>query len=325
MNTSSADFPTINPLQAAYGGGLNDAFVAKLNPSGTRLVYSTYLGGSGNDVAFAVAVDPSGFAYVAGRTASLDFPTANPLQRTYAGGPSDCFVAKLNAEGSMLVYSTYLGGSGNLNENIFGIAADAAGNAYVSGFTNSLDFPIVNAFQPSYGGGNSDAFTAKLNATGSALVYSSYLSGRDADRGDYIVLDAAGNVYMIGWTASIDFPTRNPFQATFGGSTFDAFVVKLGVDDRPTTIAIVSAAGFNTSPVASESIVAAFGVGFVNRAATTVRVKDSSGTERSAPVFFVSQNQINFQIPQGTVSGTATVTVFDYNAAIAVGSVQITP
>ena len=306
-------------MQVAYGGGLNDAFVAKLNPSGTRLVYSTYLGGSGNDLAFAVAVDPSGFAYVAGRTSSMDFPTANPLQRTYAGGPSDCFVAKLNVAGSMLVYSTYLGGSGNLNENIFGIAADAAGNAYVSGFTNSLDFPIVNAFQPSYGGGNFDAFTAKLNATGSALVYSTYLGGREEDRGDYIVLDAVGNVYMIGWTASSDFPTRNPFQATFGGGAFDAFVVKLSVDDRPTTIAIVS------SPVASESIVAAFGVGFVNPSSTTVRVKDSSGTERSAPVFFVSKNQINFQIPQGTVSGTATVTVFDHNAAIAVGSVQITP
>jgi len=312
-------------LQVAYGGGLNDAFVAKLNPSGTQLVYSTYLGGSDNDLALAVAVGPFGFAYVAGRTSSLDFPTANPLQRTYAGGPSDCFVAKLNVAGSMLVYSTYLGGSSNQNENIFGIAADAAGNAYVSGFTNSLDFPIVNAFQPSYGGGNFDAFTAKLNATGSALVYSTYLGGREEDRGDYIVLDAVGNVYMIGWTASSDFPTRNPFQATFGGGAFDAFVVKLSVDDRPTTIAIVSAASFNTSPVASESIVTAFGVGFVNPVATTVTVKDSSGTERSATVFFVSENQINFQIPQGTVSGTATVTVFDHNAAIAVGSVQITP
>ena len=322
-NTTSTNFPTVNPLQPANGGG-NDAFVAKLNATGSALVYSTYLGGSGSDLALILAVDHSGNTYVAGRTSSTDFPTVNPLQPAYAGGPFDGFVAKLNAAGSALIYSTYLGGSGDTAENINGIAVDAAGNAYLSG-TAATDFPTANPLQPAYGGGPSDAFAAKINATGSALIYSTYLGGSGSDRGDYIALDAAGNVYMIGWTSSPDFPTKDPLQPDYGGGPFDAFVLKLSPDDRSTNITTVSAASFSASAVASESIVSAFGSGLTgNVSTTTVKVKDSSGMERLAPVIFVSPTQINFQIPPGTTAGAATVTVANNNATIAAGTVQVT-
>ena len=269
--TSSTNFPTVNPLQAANGGG-NDACVAKLNAAGSALIYSTYLGGSGQDFALIIAVDPSGNAYVAGRTSSTNFPTVNPLQPAYAGGPFDNFVAKLNCDGSALIYSTYLGGSGDQPENIIGIAADAAGNAYVAGYTGSPDFPTANPLQPTYGGGGSDVFAAKINATGSVLVYSTYLGGSGADHPDAIALDASGNVYMSGWTNSPDFPTVNPMQPAFGGVR-DAFVLKLSPDDRSTAVTTVSAASFSTSAVASESIVSAFGSGLTgNVASTTVKV-----------------------------------------------------
>src|SRR6266404_3675103 len=188
------------------------------------LIYSTYLGGSSDDVGFGIAVDSVGNTYVTGRTSSADFPTMNPLQPTFAGGPYDVFVTKLNATGSALVYSTYLGGSGD--EFGYGIAVDGAGNAYVTGWTTSTDFPTINPFQPTYGG-NSDAFVAKINPAGSALVYSSYLGGSGNDGGDSIAVDSAGNVYVTGSASSTNFPTVSPLQPTYGGGNSDAFVAKI--------------------------------------------------------------------------------------------------
>jgi len=225
--TGSLNFPTANPLQAGNGGGY-DAFVAKLNAAGSALVYSTYLGGSDYDQAFGIAVDASGNAYVTGETSSLDFPTANAIQAFFRGGLSDAFVAKLNAAGSALVYSTYLGGNSDLGSSVdrgSGIAVDALGNAYVTGLTTSPSFPTVNPFQAA-NGGDSDAFVAKLNAAGSALVYSTYLGGAGTDEGLGIAVDAAGNAYVTGNTVSGNFPTANPFQASNGGGA-DAFVTKL--------------------------------------------------------------------------------------------------
>jgi hypothetical protein len=138
------------------------------------LIYSTYLGGSGDDGAYSIAVDSSGNAYVTGRTASTNFPTMNPLQPTYGGGTYDTFVAELNPTGSALVYSTYLGGSGD--DGAYSIAVDSSGNAYVTGRTASTNFPTMNPLQPIFGG-IYDAFVAELNPTGSALVYSTYLGG----------------------------------------------------------------------------------------------------------------------------------------------------
>ncbi len=187
------------------------------------LVYSTYLGGSGDDHGQAIAVDPSGNVYVTGYTFSTNFPTANPLQGAYGGGTYDAFVAKLNSAGSALVYSTYLGGSGY--DLGLGIAADASGNAYVIGDTSSTNFPTVNPLQAGYGGG-SDAFVAKVNATGSALVYSTYLGGSGGDQGQGIAVDSSGNASVTGTTQSTDFPTANPLQAKLSGIG-DAFVAKL--------------------------------------------------------------------------------------------------
>jgi len=220
--TTGGNFATANPLQASNGGG-DDVFVAKLNAAGSALVYSTYLGGSGTDYGQGIAVDAAGNAYVTGYTASTNFPTANPLQASNAGGVSDAFVAKLNAAGSALVYSTYLGGSSEDWGN--GIAVDSAGNAYVTGRTLSTNFPTANPLQAS-NRGMDDVFVAKLNAAGSALVYSTYLGGSERDCGYGIAVDAAGNAYVTGYTGSINFPTANPLQATLAGGG-DVFVAKL--------------------------------------------------------------------------------------------------
>jgi len=222
--TFSASFPMASPLQATIGGA-SDAFIAKLNPAGSALVYSTYLGGSSDDVGYGIAVDSSGNAYVTGSTSSANFPTANALQPTF-GGYSDAFVSKLNAAGSALVYSTYLGGSGG-SEYGHSIAVDSSGSAYVTGYTDSASFPTASPLQATYGGGYLDAFVAKLNAAGSALVYSTYLGGSGEDRGDSVAVDSSGNVYVAGFTLSTNFPTASPLQATYRGGVTDAFVAKL--------------------------------------------------------------------------------------------------
>jgi hypothetical protein len=224
-NTSSTNFPTANPLQPTFAGGplYGDAFAAKLDPGGSRLMYSTYVGGSGDDYGTHIAVDTAGNAYITGATSSTNFPTADPLQPTL-GGRQDAFVMKLSASGTALVYSTYLGGSDSDVGN--GIAVDAAGSAYVTGWTFSTDFPTADPLQPA-SGGDIDVFVAKLNAEGSALVYSTYLGGYCLDGGQGIAVDAAGNAYVTGRTCSSDFPTANPLQPAYGGGFADAFVAKV--------------------------------------------------------------------------------------------------
>lgn len=228
--THSGDFPTANAFQGTYGGGFSDAFVTKLNAAGSALVYSTYLGGTIFDAAHALTIDSAGNAYVTGRTTSGDFPTVNPIQGVYSGGPgADAFVTKINAAGSALVYSTYLGGNGGNGFTAgFSIAVDSAGSAYLTGQTRATNFPTANAIQATFGGGfpDGDAFVTKLNAAGSALVYSTYLGGGDNDIGFEIALDSAGSAHVAGVTRSANFPTANAFQSTLKG-TSDAFVTKL--------------------------------------------------------------------------------------------------
>jgi len=220
--TGSPDFPT---TEGAFQESIRgyDAFVTKLNPAGSALVYSTFLGGSTEDGGQGIAIDAFGNAYVTGHTDSTNFPTASAFQTSGGGSNYDAFVAKLNPAGSALVYSTYLGGSNE--DSGQGIAVDTVGNAYVTGHTDSTNFPTASAFQTSGGGLNDDAFVAKFNPAGSALVYSTFLGGSNEDRGQGIAVDTAGNAYVTGYTESSDFPKVYPFQPTYGGDK-DAFVAK---------------------------------------------------------------------------------------------------
>jgi hypothetical protein len=221
--TASTLFPTSSPAQPTHGGGAYDAFVVKLDPSGAGIVYSTYLGGSGADIAYAVATDALGNAYVAGLTMSPNFPVVSAIQ-TSPGGGQDAFVTKLNANGSALAYSTYLGGS--LDDYAKGIAVSGAGAAYLVGTTFSANFPKVQPLQASLKG-TQDAFASQIAPAGSALVYSTYLGGSDAEYGNSIALDSSGSAYLVGSTTSANFPLANARQLAHAGGGSDAFVSKL--------------------------------------------------------------------------------------------------
>src|SRR5579872_1850451 len=248
--TVSSDFPvTAGAYQTTFGGAggegcteepvfqCGDAFVTKMNPAGSALVWSTYLGGSSSDSGFAITADSSG-VYVAGQTSSFDFPvTAGAFQTTLpANSTRGGFITKLNSSGSALVYSTYLAGS--VTDKLRGLAVDSSGNAYVTGGTQSSDFPVTtNAFQKSLAG-VSNAFVSKMNSTGTALAYSTYIGGTGSDAANSVAIDASGNAYITGGTTSRNFPTSNPIQAAFagGGDTCpaqhasicgDAFVAEL--------------------------------------------------------------------------------------------------
>ncbi len=292
--TGADDYPLANPIQDTNMGGTNEAVVSKIDPTGSFLIYSTYIGGESNETGWGIAVGADGCAYVGGRSSSDDFPitdgafedecTVNcpfvlklspmgdslvystfvgagdghalaidPLGQAYItgrtaaandfplknadqeehGGGFDAFVAKLNAGGSDLIYSTFLGGSSE--DNLSGepdIWVDADQNAYITGTTRSTDFPVLNGVQAGFGGMR-DAFVAKYGPTGTR-IYSSYLGGEAFEQGRGIVADDAGNAYVTGMANSDNFPTVNPLQETYGGgnqgsSGFgDAFVSKIG-------------------------------------------------------------------------------------------------
>ncbi|WP_295578514.1 SBBP repeat-containing protein [uncultured Lamprocystis sp.] len=230
--TASGNFPTRNALQPVFGSskGGPDAFVAKISADGATLIYSTYLGGLDDDYGNGIAVDDRDDVYVTGitqvyRNDASTFPIRNALQPTF-GGYQDAFVTKLSADGSTLIYSTYLGGNGG--DEGLSIAVDGAGNAYVTGSTWARDFPTRQALQTAYGG-ETDAFIAKLSAAGATLVYATYLGGSGSDTGTGIAVDSAGHAYVTGWTYSIDFPTRDVLQPGSGGNG-DAFVAKFSAD-----------------------------------------------------------------------------------------------
>ena len=218
--------------------GARSAFVMKLNPTGSALTYSTYLGGSGDDRATSIDIDAEGNVYVAGATSSLDFPVKNAIQESHGGGepfyPFDAFVAKLNAAGTEIVYATYLGGSEF--DGARGVAVDDTGNAYLAGATDSPDFPTTpGAFQPDGPevDENYEAFVVKLDADGSALLYSTLLGGESDDWGFSLAVDNEGNAHVTGITGSTDFPLLNAIQPGFGSDDllgFDAFVTKLNAD-----------------------------------------------------------------------------------------------
>lgn len=213
--TNSLTFPLKNPIYPTAHGDL-DVTVSKFDPSGSTLVYSTYLGSSSFDLGRSIAVDAAGNVYVAGMTGGLDFPTANAFQSNF-GGNTDAFVTKIGPSGSSLVYSTFLGGSGF--EDGSGIAVDAAGSVFVTGQTKSADFPVANAYQGTFHGTlvSADAFLTKLDPAGAHLQFSTFFGGSADDDSRAIVLDALGGAWIGGSTASNDLPILNGFQTQFAG------------------------------------------------------------------------------------------------------------
>jgi uncharacterized protein (TIGR03437 family) len=329
--TTSPNFPTTNAVQPLFGG-VEDAFVTKFDATGTALVYSTYLGGSRADTGRGIALDAYGAAHIVGYTVSLDFPTANPVQPR-PGGSGDAFVAKFNPAGSALVYSTYLGGSAPENSGLVNdltpgcaIAVDALGNAYVTGKTESANFPVVRAIQDTLRGDN-DAYLTRLDPAGSELIYSTYLGSTFTgvngfeERGLSLAVTRLGTVFLTGQVLKNDFATQKPVQKEYGGGLSDAFVARIAAPDIPGLV-MVSAASFIGGVFAPDSIVAAFGPNLAPAAETAavtplpttlqgvrVTVKDNPGVERLAPLFFVSPGQVNFLLPAGTAPGKAVVTL----------------
>ena len=225
-STDSADFPLQNAAQSASDGGFGDCFVTRLNATGTALSYSTYLGGEDSDACRGVAVDSTSHAYVGGVTASANFPTTPGAFQQEAPLPAG-FVTKFSSSGSSLAYSTLLGGNNTTNVN--GVAVDSSGRAYATGLTGATDFPVTsNAFQRTNHGGF-DAFVTRLNASGSALSYSTFLGGSGGDQGLSIAVNSVGQAHVTGSTDSTNFPVKNALQSTNHGSD-DVFVTKLFAD-----------------------------------------------------------------------------------------------
>ena len=247
-NTTNPKFPvTPGAFQTTFKGPSEDhhgdAFVMKLSPAGDKVIYSTFLGGTGHDICGKIAVDAEGNAYVLGSTSSKDFPvTPGAFQTTFKGGEDnptgrgDIFVAKLNPDGSKLVYCTYIGGSGS---DVYGenLVVDAAGSVCFAGTTTSRNFPTTtNAFSRSYKGGTGargmgDAFIVKLNPAGSALEYASYIGGRGDERGSSVAVDNDGNIWVAGEMTSADFPTTpDAYCRQLKGGT-DGFFAKINPRD----------------------------------------------------------------------------------------------
>jgi hypothetical protein len=238
--TFSTDFPRVNQIPGACLGSCGegtaqDVFVTKVNAAGSALVYSSYLGSSGSDVAFGIAVDSSENVYMTGLTLSSDFPRVNQISGACRGdcGNSldyDVYVTKINAAGSALVYSSYLGGSGN--DYARGIAVDGPGNAYLAGASGSTDFPVMNQIPGVCAQNACGAFAAKIDAAGDALVYSSRFGGSNGTQAHAIAIDGMGNAYITGETQSADFPQVNPISGACRGScgtgdNHDGFVTKI--------------------------------------------------------------------------------------------------
>ncbi len=233
--TNSSNFPTVaGSFQTTAGGG-QDVFVTKFDAAGTTALWSTYIGGSGDEFQpETMAINASGNVYIASATASANFPVVNPYQATQNSGTQDAFVTELNATGTGLVYSTYLGGSGTEASVGASIAVDSSGNIYVAGNTDSSDYPVTAGVLQSTNAGLRDVFLTKLNPSGAALLYSTYLGGATQETLNSLAIDASGNAYVTGQTTSTAFPTLNALQSVYGGGG-DAFVSEI----NPTATALV--------------------------------------------------------------------------------------
>ncbi|MBF0457671.1 MAG: SBBP repeat-containing protein [Nitrospirae bacterium] len=305
--TSSSDFPTTSgAFQASLKSSYGNAFITKINSSGTGLVFSTFIGGSGSsggygDSGHGVAVDSSGNAYVTGYSLSANFPTTTgAFQTTLKSSYGNAFIAKLNSSGTALLFSTYLGGGGNSGNGDTGssIAIDSSGNAYVTGYTYSSDFPTTTgAFQTSLKSSYGNAFITKLNSSGTALMYSTYLggSGDNSDSGDTgssIAVDSYGNAYVAGFTYSSDFPTTTgAFQTSLNNLTSNAFITKLqfssstyslSVSTSGSGTVISSPSGISCGSTCSASYTAGTSVTLTAGAASGYSLSSWSGCDSSS-------------------------------------------
>jgi len=230
----SSDFPvTPGAFQTTFGGCDNnyceDAFVSKLNPSGSGLIYSTYIGGAGYDAGYSIAIDKSGNSYLTGGTRSSNFPTTPGAYRTTKVAFSEVFITKLNASGDSLNYSTYIGGSEGTS-----IAIDGLGNSYITGTTGYSNFPTTSGAFQTYLVGYTDAFMSKLNRWGTDLDYSTFIGGYQWDIGNSIAVDTAGNAYLGGYSVSSNYPvTPGAYQSAWGSGVDDAFITKLNMAPTP--------------------------------------------------------------------------------------------
>jgi hypothetical protein len=341
--TSSSNFRntpgTIQP--GGNGGGASDAFVTKVSANGTSLAYSTYLGGSGDDQGFGIAVDGNGNAYVTGSTSSsTNFPIiAGAEQAAFGGGGADAFVTKVNTGATALVYSTYLGGSGIDSGN--SIKVDGNGNAYVAGQTNSTVFPTTTgAFQRTLGDATHfDAFVTKFNATASApLTYSTYFGGSADDLAFGLGIDSSGNAYITGITSSANlFVSAAAFQNAFGGGVDDAFVTKF--NSTGTGVVYSSFLGGVGSDEAFGIAVDGNGNAYVTGLTTSANFPTKSGNLQTAfgggadDAFVVrvtsiaavtlNPTSLNFPLQNvGTTSTAQAITVTNFgDAALAISSI----
>ncbi len=221
-STHSSDFPIMNGYQEAHGGGGPDAFVTIINGTGSNVIASTFFGGSSSDVGLGIDLDGEGNIYIVGLSESTNLPTTAGVYQEDNAGNDDVFVAKLNSTANGLEYCTYLGG---FEDDVgYDIEVDDAGYCYISGYTLSDDFPTLNQFDSTLNG-TQDAFVAKLDPSGD-LVYSTYLGGTNDDEAKDLTIDAGGRCYITGITQSDDFPMISSYNNTHGGGR-DAFVVRL--------------------------------------------------------------------------------------------------
>ncbi|MBN1558411.1 MAG: SBBP repeat-containing protein, partial [Lentisphaerae bacterium] len=225
--TTSLDYPAQPIGDADLSGRSWDAFVTKIDPTGSKLLFSRRLGGTGDDRAYGVVVDRTGNLYLAGETASANFPATSRFGAS-GGRDMDAFVARFAADSRTLEYVTRLGGSGQ--DGAFALAADERGYVLLAGQTDSEDFPLATPLQAQHGGGRWDAFVTRLMPTGNALSYSTYLGGGNDDRAYGVALDALHYACVVGETASIDFPATNAVQKGHAGGDWDAFAVRLRPD-----------------------------------------------------------------------------------------------
>jgi hypothetical protein len=315
-DTASTNFPTTaGAYQTAYAGANADAFMTKLNASGSALVYSSYFGGNDYDVGVAIALDATGDAFISGLTASTNLPTtAGAYRTTYAGGSFDAFVTKVNAAGSNLSYSTYLGGSGTDFGN--GIAVDAGGRAYVTGFANSTNFPTTSDAVQATSGGDYDAFLSQLTTTG-ALAYSTYLGGTGVDEGIGVAVDASGNAYVAGSTASTNFATTDgAYQTTCGSCSRgngNAFVTKLGIAGTPPTpakLALSPSAGVGTVGGTATFTASVSDAGDNPLTAITVRFSVTGAVATSGSCVTAADGRCSFSYAGPQLPGADAITAY---------------